>query len=143
MYVLVDTCVFMDLFTEREPYHQDALNFFMKIKETKSKIFVAPTTFKDIYYFAFKNTHDKEYCSNLISKIYSACNKVLDITADDTINALFSDGDFEDNILIEAAKRKLLDCIVTRNIKDYKDKNIRILTPKEFVEIAPKPVVIK
>ncbi len=136
MYILIDTCIFMDFLFEREPYFKDAKDLFSAILLNKSKIFVAPTTFKDIYYFANKIKKDQVYAQNIIAKIYGICHKVLSITSDDTINALFDSGDFEDNLLIEASKRELLDGIITRNIKDFQGHNFHAWTPREFINIT-------
>ena len=40
--------------------------------------------------------------------------------------------------MIECARENLIDIIVTNNIKDYKNGNFPVFTPKELVDIWSK-----
>ena len=52
------------------------------------------------------------------------------------LNAICSEvSDFEDNVMIETAVRSNMDCIITRNTKDYIKSPIPVYTPTQFVEI--------
>ena len=134
MYALVDTCVFMDIFFQREKLYDSSLEVFKKLKENKCKIYVSPTTLKDLYYFSKKATHNNKLANEIVNRIYSVTNKIIDITADDAISALYDEGDYEDNLIIESAKRNMLDCIITRNIKDYNNKGIPVFSPEDILK---------
>ena len=61
---------------------------------------------------------------------------ILDATAEDCRNALRSNiSDYEDAILVESAKRNDIDCIVTCNVKDFKDSNISVYSPTELLRV--------
>ena len=61
-------------------------------------------------------------------------NKVIGISADSAINAIYEDyKDFEDELIIQAAKEELLDAVVTSNIKDFENRGIPVFTPQSIV----------
>ena len=41
--------------------------------------------------------------------------------------------DYEDAVMVETAVRSDIDCIVTRNQKDYAKSSIRVLSPSDFL----------
>ena len=40
----------------------------------------------------------------------------------------------ENTVIVESAKLKMIDCIVTRNIKDFKNSDIPAMLPKTFLD---------
>ena len=42
-------------------------------------------------------------------------------------------GDYEDAVMIETAVRSGMDCIVTRNERDYNKASIPVYTPEKYV----------
>ena len=60
---------------------------------------------------------------------------MLDSAAIDVLQSLSSDiSDFEDAVMVETAKRASVDCIVTRNQKDYAKSPVPVFGPGEFLE---------
>lgn len=52
---------------------------------------------------------------------------LLDTTSLDCPKAISSEiGDYEDAIMVETAIRTEMDCIVTRNVKDYAKSSIKV-----------------
>ena len=43
--------------------------------------------------------------------------------------------DFEDELMIQAAKEELLDAVITNNVKDFKDRGVPVFTPEEIVSL--------
>ena len=61
---------------------------------------------------------------------------LLDTVAMDVKLAINSDvSDYEDAVMIETAKRSRVDCIVTRNSKDYSASSVPVFTPERFVKL--------
>ena len=60
---------------------------------------------------------------------------ILKVDGDIVKSALTSDfKDFEDSIQYFAAQEhKKVDCIITRNTKDYKDSSLPVMTPETFL----------
>lgn len=137
MRVLVDTNVFLDLLLMREENWKDSLKFFSWCRENKNQTFITSMSFRDIEYTAHKFFRDKEKANKVISDAYSLCSKVIGISADSAINAMFEDyRDYEDELLVWAAKESLLDAIITNNTKDFEDRGVPVFTPKQIVNMS-------
>lgn len=137
MRILVDTNVFLDLILNRGIMANEAIRFFDWCKVNKNKIYITSMSFRDIEYVVRKHTKDQSETKRVLSKIYSICSKVISISADAAINAIYEDyKDFEDGLLIEAANENLLDAIVTNNVKDFKKSNLPVFTPLQLLELT-------
>lgn len=134
MILLVDTNVFLDVLYNRSGLCDSSYNFLLESHINHDKIYVSSTTLKDIAYFAKKTLHDDKLVAKKLLEIYSNVSKVISSTADDTINALYENGDFEDNIQINSAIRTMCDAIITRNIKDFEKRGINCWTPEEYLK---------
>ena len=92
---------------------------------------------RDIEYVVMKHTHDKKQTNRILSQVYSICSKVIGISADSAINAIFEDyKDFEDELIVQAAKEEMLDAVITNNIKDFENRGIPVFTPKDIVSLS-------
>ena len=61
--------------------------------------------------------------------------EVLEVTSEDIQYALsLRWADFEDAVQYSVARSYGVDCLVTNNTNDYKDAEIEVLTPKEFLD---------
>lgn len=61
---------------------------------------------------------------------------VLDTSSEDIFHAISSEiSDFEDAVMAETAERSNVDCIITRNKKDYKKSRVLVYDPDEFLEV--------
>ncbi|MDR2706905.1 MAG: hypothetical protein LBC02_14090 [Planctomycetaceae bacterium] len=55
--------------------------------------------------------------------------------------ALYSElNDFEDAVIEISSKEKMVEYIITRNIKDFKKSQIKAITPEEFLIIIQHPL---
>ena len=134
MWILVDTNVYIDYFLDREGSNI-AEEFFVRCRKNKDKIFVTSMSLRDIEYAAHKHTHNKAISKKILQYTYSLCNKVISITTDDAVNAIYSDADdFEDRLIVEAAKREMINIIVTNNTKDFHNCGLPAWTPKEYLQ---------
>ena len=60
---------------------------------------------------------------------------MLDTTSLDCRKAISSEiSDYEDAIMMETAIRSEMDCIVTRNVKDYAKSSVKVCEPSIFLE---------
>lgn len=137
MRILVDTNIFIDYFTGRdEESCRAAKLFFVLCRRFKNQTFVTSMSLRDIEYFAHKIYHDKEKSLKLLSETYSLCSKVIGISADAAIEAIYSNmSDFEDCLQSMAASEAMLDCIVTNNVKNYVNSVIPAFTPSELNKV--------
>ena len=133
MRILVDTNVFIDLLLKREPFYNDGVEFIKKCRRERHEIYVNSMQFRDIEYIIRKSVDDKKTYDMLINGVYGIVNKVIPLTADDAINAIYEPGkDFEDTLLANSAESAGLQVIVSSNAKDFYPTRIRAFTLKEF-----------
>ncbi len=130
--VFLDTNILVDLIADRKPYSKFAIEIFNKAEEKKLKIYTSSHSIATTHYLLKKYLDEKELRTvlfNLLDYI-----NVISVDIDVLKKGLRSKHkDFEDAIQIFCASSiEKIDCIVTRNIKDYKDSEILVLSPDEF-----------
>ena len=130
--VFIDTDVILDFLIAREPFAIDAARIFT-LAENK-KVFVCTTglVFSNAYYVLRKlGSHQK-----VVDKL-SQLAKIVDIIAlskSAVLHALDSKfTDFEDALQHYAAISENVKTIVTRNVKDFKNSELAVLTPDQFL----------
>ena len=135
MRALIDTCVVVDTLQSKEPFADAAQNVFLLCANRRFEGFLTTKSTTDIYYLTHRLTHNDKQTRAILSRLCSLF-QILDTSALDIRNALASDtSDFEDAVMIETAVRDRMDCIVTRNTKDYSKAQLTVYTPTEFVEL--------
>ena len=129
----IDTDVIVDFLTDRKPFSIESAKIFSLIDQKKIKGCVSSLSFSNLYYVLRKfGTHKKVI--NSLQEL-SEMVDIFKVDSDIIKSALTSDfKDFEDSIqYFTALEHKKLDCIITRNIKDYKDSTIPVMTPETFL----------
>ena len=71
----------------------------------------------------------------ILSKLFTLFH-LLDTTSLDCRKAISSEiGDYEDAIMVETAIRSEMDCIVTRNVKDYMKSSVKVCEPSALLKL--------
>ena len=105
MRLLVDTNVFLDFLLQRDDNCKHALRFFIWCKQNKNQTYITSMSLRDIEYFVMKHVHDKTKTNRILSETYGLCSKVIGVSADAAISAIYEDyKDFEDELMIQTAK---------------------------------------
>ena len=131
MKIVIDTCVILDVFANRESFKNDSFNVLKLCIEGKLSGCVSSNSISDIYYILHKYNHNKKKSLEDIKKLLEIID-VIDVTKEDIINATESNiNDFEDAILEECAKRNHINTIVTRNTTDFQNSSLNILSPTQ------------
>ena len=83
-----------------------------------------------------KEKNDVAVAKQAMEKLYALFG-ILDVMKEDCIQALASSvSDYEDAVVCEVAKRSSMDYIVTRNVKDYENSQVRVLLPDDFIKLV-------
>ena len=131
--LFIDTDVIIDFLIDRKPHSREAAIIFTLIEQKKLKGYASSLTFSNLYYVLRKIESHKKVITKLesLSKILS----ILRVEEQTIRNALASGfPDFEDSIQYYCAcDFKKIDVIITRNIKDYKNPDIPIMTPGDYL----------
>ena len=135
MKILIDTNVIIDALTGREPFRSSAEQIFILAANQVEDFFITASSATDIYYLIRKYMHDTEQAKKTMSKLYELFG-ILDVTSIDCQEALLIKvRDYEDAVICCCAERNRIDYIVTRNIKDFKQSNVKILLPEDFIQL--------
>lgn len=130
--VFVDTNIIVDLIADRRPYSKFAIDFFNKAEAKKIKLYTSSHSIATTHYLLKKYISEKD----LRDVLYNLLDLITIIPIDiDVIKRGLKSKhkDFEDALqMICAYSIEKLDCIVTRNVKDFRDSEILVLTPDEL-----------
>lgn len=133
MNVLLDTCIVMDFLQNREPFSLAAKSIFRAAATDWFTGYITAKSAADIYYLTHRCTHSDKESREKLNQLLTILG-LLDTTSDDVFHAISSPvSDFEDAIMIETAQRSRMDCIITRNTKDYAKASLPVYTPDEFL----------
>jgi len=130
--IFIDSDVILDVLAQRAPFYDDSAKIFTLIHEKKIEAFTTAVVLSNVFYI-LRKVHGSDKAKKLL-KMLRLMIRILPIgenIVDMTLNSKFSD--FEDGLQYFAAKESNIQAIVTRNIKDYKEKAVAVQTPKEFV----------
>ncbi len=132
MRVLVDTNVALDLLLAREPFDIDAIQLFALSEAGKFDLLLSTDAISTIFYVVSKNRN--------ASKAREAISKLLDfvtlVSLDEraVLHGLALDfADIEDALVASVAESANARVIITRNVKDFKNSPVPVMTPKEFL----------
>lgn len=131
MRVLFDTNVILDLLLDRKPHSSQAAALISRVERGELVGYVCATTVTTIFYLATKVAGEqaaREYVRLLLVLFEVALvnRSVLECA----MAAGFAD--YEDAVLYEAANHAEVQCIVTRNIKDFKHSKMPVYLPGEL-----------
>ena len=132
--ILIDTDVILDFFFDRQPFSENAAKVLSFCESKVIQGFITPVIFSNVYYLLRQTAKHEKVIEKL--KQLLTITEVLIIDKEVLAQALNSKfKDFEDAIQNYAAvKSGAIDTIITRNIKDYKNSEIGVLTPDEYLK---------
>lgn len=135
MRVLVDTCVIIDALQSRVPFAEAAQKLFMYSANKRFEGYITAKSVADIYYLTHRLTHSDVEARKILSSLFTLFH-LLDTASLDCRKAISSEiGDYEDAIMLETAIRSEMDCIVTRNVKDYTKSSVRVCEPSVLLKL--------
>ena len=70
---------------------------------------------------------------NLVYRLQKKHKKFLYLDCRKAISSEIND--YEDAIMVETAIRSEMDCIVTRNVKDYTKSSVKVCEPSAFLKL--------
>ena len=133
--ILIDTDVILDFFFDRKPFSEYATIILSRCEKGELEGFTTPVIISNVYYI-LRQTAKHEKVIEKLRKLLSITGILL-MDSETVIQALNSDfKDFEDALQNYAALISGdIDIIITRNVKDYKNSEISVLSPESFVKL--------
>ena len=134
MRVLLDTNIILDYLGTNQGFTEDAERVFDLASKRKDIRLVSSSAITDIVYVLRRAVKDRA----LVRRKYESFRKrisILPVTERDIDRAFARDWrDFEDAVQYTVAESNQVDCIITRNGKDFEEDQIPCYSPQEFVK---------
>jgi len=130
--IFIDSDIILDLLCKRMPYYNYAAEVFTLGDYKKIELVTTSVVYAKLFYILRKILgieKAKEYLRKLriMVGIINVDERIVDLA----LNSKFSD--FEDGLQYFTARENEIKILLTRNIKDYKENDIVIQTPEEFI----------
>ena len=130
--ILVDTNIVLDLLAKRELFFLEAQELFTLSDKKKVKLFVSSLTFANTYYVLSQNLKLEKTRKilrkfKLLVNVLPMDDKIIDLSLDSDFK------DFEDAIQYNTALENNLSLIITRNLKDFKQSVLPVLTARDYL----------
>lgn len=139
--IFLDSDIVIDFLTGRAPFSETILKIINASTKTSIQLHVSSLTFNNVYYI-ISNVESKNRAKkkieklNKLVKVLNVGQKVIDLA----IQSKFKD--FEDAIQNFCASESGIEILITRNVKDYKESKLSVLTPVEYlVQIEDKDIL--
>lgn len=131
--VFADTDISLDLLTKRLPFYNAASHLFSYADKGEIKIYVSSLTFSNLHYILTNeigNTETRRFLNNyrILVNVLAVDEKIIDLS----LQSLFKD--FEDAIQYHTALQHNIPLLLTRNLKDYKNASIPVMTAEDFLK---------
>ena len=131
--LFIDTNIVLDLLAMREPFYKDAAYVFSLADKNKIEITTSSLTFANTNYVIARNKSALE--AREILRRFRVLVKILPLT-EKVVDLALNDGnfkDFEDGLQYYSAIENDQDIIITRNLRDFKESVIPIMTAEEYL----------
>jgi predicted nucleic acid-binding protein len=131
--IFLDTNILVDIVTNRYPFSKNAISIFDYCQKSNIKMYSTSHSIATLHYLVKKIVDEKEL--RLIIEDLLDTISIIGVTESILKKSLKSNHkDFEDAIQIVSAQSiNNMDCIITRDLKDYKFAEITVLTPDDFL----------
>jgi predicted nucleic acid-binding protein len=136
--LFVDSDVVIDFFTDRETHANPASEIFELNEQRNVKLYLSAISINNIYYIVRKFLGHKKTLE--VVETLTEMTEIVGTTKKEIIQALKNNfTDYEDSVQYSTALTiKDLDVIITRNIKDYRNSSIAVMTPLNFLKMKEK-----
>ena len=134
MKVLLDTNIVLDYLGANQGFTEEAEEVFDLATKRRDIKFVSSSAITDIIYVLKRAVKDTELVKNKYESFRKKIS-ILSVTEKDIDVAFSRDWkDFEDAVQYTVAENNGVDCIITRNKKDFEEDKIPCYSPTEFIE---------
>ena len=130
--LFLDTNVVLDLLGEREPFYNSAAKITTLADKGEIELVVSALSYSTVYYL-LSRFEDKELVKEKIRKfkVVAETSDLTDKIVDKGLSSGFSD--FEDSLQYYCAIKMDCKILITRNGKDFKESEIPVLSPDEYL----------
>ncbi len=132
--VFIDTNMVIDLLSRREPFYEEVALLFSLADKKQIELSVSSLTIANTGYVLLRQTDFTKAKQvlrklRLIIKILPLDDKIIALALNDE-----SFKDFEDGLQYFTAVEHRQEVIVTRNLRDYRNAALPVMTARQFLE---------
>ena len=132
MRLLIDANIILDVLEKREPHYEQSALVWKLCETEQDEGFVSSLTFANLVYVMRKEMNPEQVKSVL--EMLKLIFRFEGLKESDLVNAAnLCWDDFEDAIQSVTAERIKADCIITRNVRDFKYSKVTAFTPAEYL----------
>ena len=133
--LFIDSDVIIDFFTDREPHVNPASELFDLSEKGKVKLHVSAVSINNIYYIVRKYLGHKKTLE--VVEELADMAEIIGTTKKEIIQALKNNfKDSEDSVQYSSAMTiEGIEAIITRNVKDYRNSKIAVMTPLNYLKM--------
>ena len=131
--LFIDTNIALDLLAERHPFYTHAARLFTLADKGIAELYISSLCFNNLNYML-----SKQYNRAASKRILIQFKRLVTVLAVDdkiinlALNSSFAD--FEDAIQYFTAIENKIPFIITRNLKDYKEALIPVMTAEVYLK---------
>jgi predicted nucleic acid-binding protein len=130
--LFLDTNVMLDLLGERAPFYDSIAKIATIADKGKVKLIVSALSYSTVFYMLSKFENNEKVKDKLRKfKVISDTSDLTDKIIDKGLSSKFSD--FEDALQYHCALKMDCNILITRNGKDFKESDIPVMTPDEYL----------
>ena len=130
--LFLDTNIVLDLLGEREPFYQSAAKIATLADKGKILIYVSSLTYSTVFYLLSRYESNEAVKGKIRKfKVIAKTSDLTDKIIDKGLSSKFND--FEDSLQYYCAVNSECNIIITRNGKDFKESDLPVLTPDEYL----------
>lgn len=132
--LFIDTNIVIDLLARRIPFYTEAAILFSMADKKEIELSVSSLTIANANYILLRQMDSNKAKAvlrklSLIVSVLPLDEKIIGLALNDEA---FSD--FEDGLQYFTAMENVQDCIITRNLKDFKGSELPAMTARQFIE---------
>ncbi len=131
--VFVDTNIVIDLLSRREPFFEEAATLFSLADKKQIELTISSLTIANTNYTLLSRI-DSNKAKSVLRKLRLIVNtlplddKIIDLALNDETFT-----DFEDSLQYFTAIENEQDVIITRNLKDFKNSKLPVMTAGQYI----------
>jgi predicted nucleic acid-binding protein len=138
MKVLIDSNVILDALLDRQPNAENALKILALSENKVIQGFLSASAVTDIHYIVSRQVKDRKVAIQAIRDLLQSVS-VASVGESEIYVALQKNwNDFEDALQYAVADQAEADYIISRNGKDFEEKNIPVIEPELFLSMRVK-----
>ena len=131
--LFIDSDIIIDVLAQRDNFYEPAAVIFDAGYEKKLDLYTTAVVLANVFYILRKKigtekSREQLIKLRLIMKVLPVNEKTVDAALTSKIK------DFEDGLQYFSAKENGIQVIITRNVKDYKEKDVVIQTAEEYIK---------